>query len=43
MCLWRRVQQAGDKTMLELWVPAEELDDLNTHLVGPIEVVHEFR
>lgn len=37
------VQQAGGKTILELWVPAEELDELNAHLVGPIEVVHEFR
>lgn len=37
------VQQAGGKTILELWVPAEELDEFNTHLVGLIEVVHEFR
>ncbi|WP_280438275.1 ADP-ribosylation/crystallin J1 [Nocardia carnea] len=37
------VQQAGGETILELWVPAEELDDFNAHLVGPIEVVHEFR
>ncbi|MFG1757852.1 PWWP domain-containing protein [Micromonospora echinofusca] len=26
-----------------LWVPAEELDEFNAHLVGPIEVTHEFR
>lgn len=37
------VRQAGGRTILELWVPAEELDDLNAHLVGPIEVVREFR
>jgi hypothetical protein len=37
------VQQAGGKTILELWVPAEELDEFNGHLVGLIEVVHEFR
>ena len=37
------IQQAAGKTILELWVPAEELDDFNAHLVGPIEVVHEFR
>jgi hypothetical protein len=37
------VQQAGGKTILELWVPAEELDEFNAHIVGPIEVVHEFR
>lgn len=29
--------------ILELWVPAEELDEFNANLVGLIEVVHEFR
>ncbi|WP_031068500.1 hypothetical protein [Streptomyces sp. NRRL S-118] len=37
------VQQAGGRTILELWVPAEELDEFNRHIVGTIEVVHEFR
>lgn len=37
------VRQAGGRTILELWVPAEELEEFNAHLVGPIEVVHEFR
>lgn len=37
------VQQAGGRTIVELWVPAEELEEFNAHLVGPIEVVHEFR
>ncbi|WP_432024367.1 hypothetical protein, partial [Streptomyces parvus] len=37
------VQQAGGRTILELWVPAEELDDFNAHIVGEIQVVHEFR
>ncbi len=37
------VRQAGGRTILELWVPAEELDEFNRHIVGPIEVVHEFR
>ncbi|GHE93860.1 hypothetical protein E5082_28020 [Streptomyces griseoluteus] len=37
------VQQAGGSTILELWVPAEELDEFNAHIVGEIEVVHEFR
>ncbi|WP_216590443.1 hypothetical protein [Streptomyces brasiliscabiei] len=37
------VRQAGGETILELWVPAEELDEFNAHLVGRIEVVHEFR
>lgn len=26
----------------ELWVPAEELDEFNAHIVGRIEVVREF-
>lgn len=37
------VQQAGGRAILELWVPAEELDDFNAHIVGRIQVVHEFR
>ncbi|MFD3504020.1 hypothetical protein ACFWWT_05115 [Streptomyces sp. NPDC058676] len=37
------VQQAGGRTILELWVPAEELDEFNDHIVGRIQVVHEFR
>ena len=27
----------------ELWVPAEELDEFNRHIVGDIEIVAEFR
>jgi hypothetical protein len=37
------VRQADGKTILELWVPAEELAEFNDHIVGTIEVVHEFR
>jgi hypothetical protein len=37
------VRQAGGQTILELWVPADELEEFNQHIVGPIEVVHEFR
>lgn len=37
------VRQAGGRTILELWVPAEELAGFNAHIVGTIEVVHEFR
>ncbi|WP_203834979.1 hypothetical protein [Winogradskya humida] len=37
------VRQAGGSTILELWVPAEELDEFNDHIVGEIKVVHEFR
>jgi len=37
------VRQVGGRTILELWVPAEELDEFNAHIVGTIDVVHEFR
>lgn len=37
------VQQAGGETILEYWIPAEDLEDLNAHIVGLIEVVSEFR
>ncbi|MFD5660672.1 hypothetical protein, partial [Streptomyces hirsutus] len=36
------VQRAGGRTLLELWIPAEELDEFNAHIVGEIEFVHEF-
>ncbi|MGW3987961.1 hypothetical protein [Streptomyces sp. NPDC004830] len=36
------VRQAGGRTILELWVPAGELDEFNAHIVGDIRVVHEF-
>lgn len=37
------VQQAGGQTILEYWIPAEDLDEFNRHIVGRIEVVHKFR
>jgi hypothetical protein len=37
------VRQAGGDTILELWVPAEELEEFNDHIVGTIDVVHEFK
>lgn len=37
------VRQVGGSEILELWVPAEELPEFNRHIVGLIEVVHEFR
>jgi hypothetical protein len=37
------VRQAGGRTILELWVPADELEEFNRHIVGLIEVVHEFQ
>lgn len=36
------VQQVGGQSILELWVPAEELDEFNAHIVGQIRVVHAF-
>lgn len=36
------VRQAGGRTIVELWVPAEEIGEFNTHLAGPIQVVREF-
>lgn len=36
-------QRAGGKDILELWIPAEELAEFNVHIVGPIEVTHQFR
>lgn len=37
------VHQVGGNTILELWVPAEDLKEFNDHIVGLIEVVAEFR
>jgi hypothetical protein len=37
------VHQVGGQTILEYWIPAEDLDDLNTNIVGRIEVVSEHR
>jgi len=36
------VQTVGASMHKELWVPAEELEEFNRHIVGPIEVVAEF-
>jgi len=37
------VRKVGSSEALELWVPAQQLDEFNRHIVGPIEVIHEFR
>jgi hypothetical protein len=37
------VQQVGGATILEYWIPAEDLTEFNAHIVGRIEVVAEFR
>ena len=37
------VQQAGGRDVLEYWIPAEELADLNAHIVGAITEVADYR
>lgn len=37
-----RRQVVGGSVHEELWVPAEELDEFNSNIVGPIEVVESF-
>jgi hypothetical protein len=37
------VQRVGASEHQELWVPADELEEFNRHIVGSIEVVAEFR
>jgi hypothetical protein len=37
------VQQVGGATILEYWIPAEDLDELNANIVGTIDVVAEYR
>jgi hypothetical protein len=36
------VQKVGSSDALEYWIPAEELGDFNRHIVGVIQVIHEF-
>jgi len=36
------VQEAGGREHTEYWIPAEQLDEFNRHIVGMIEVVAEF-
>ena len=36
------VQQVGGQTILEYWIPAENLQELNRNIVGLIEIVHSF-
>ena len=37
------IQNVGGPIHNELWVPAEELEAFNKHIVGKIEVISEFR
>ncbi len=36
------VRQVGGREILEYWVPAEDLEEFNRHIVGEIEVVQRF-
>ncbi|HXW45401.1 MAG TPA: ADP-ribosylation/crystallin J1 [Streptosporangiaceae bacterium] len=36
------VHQIGGETVLEYWIPAEDLPELNSSIVGIIEVVAEY-
>ncbi len=33
----------GARVHEELWVPAEELEEFNSHIVGQIEIIHTFQ
>jgi hypothetical protein len=37
------VRQAGGRDVLEYWIPAEELDEFNTHIVGAIREEADYR
>lgn len=37
------IQQVGGRTILEYWIPADELEAFNDSIVGRIEVVAEYR
>jgi hypothetical protein len=37
------VQQVGGNTILEYWIPADDLPEFNANIVGTIEVVAEYR
>jgi hypothetical protein len=37
------VHQVGGRDILEYWIPAEDLDQFNAHIIGLIDVVAEYR
>lgn len=41
-CAGTPSSRPAGRTILELWVPAEELDEFNAHIVGEIRLTHEF-
>lgn len=36
------IHQVGGRVHLEYWIPAEELDEFNRHIVGLIEIIATF-
>ena len=36
------IHKVGSQIHLELWVPADELDEFNKHIIGKIELIKEF-
>ena len=36
------IQTVGSSIHTEWWIPAEHLEELNAHIIGKIEVIHEF-
>ncbi|MEC3952769.1 ADP-ribosylation/crystallin J1 [Nocardia sp. CDC153] len=36
------VHQVGGREILEYWIPAEDLEEFNSHIIGTITVVHRF-
>ncbi|MEO0424024.1 MAG: hypothetical protein AAF184_16925 [Pseudomonadota bacterium] len=37
------IQQVGGEIHTEWWIPAEDLEDLNDHIVGEIEVIAHIK
>ncbi len=37
------IQQVGGNSHTEWWIPAEDLEELNHNIVGPIEVIGEYK
>ena len=36
-------QEVGGRDFTEYWIPAEDLDEFNAHIVGAIEAIAEYR
>lgn len=36
------LKQVGDKSHTEYWIPAESLEEFNSHMIGPIKIIRRF-